>query len=110
MDALPVWAIVLAAGVSFGFGAGGAWIALGYRLKVLESWKNELEPASLAEQKADLAIREDVRGLRQEMYGITGDNGMKGLLKDMSRDRHDFATWIQQASNKLNIPFTRKPR
>lgn len=117
MESLPPWAIILAAGVSFGFGAGGAWIALGYRikaqsdrLKALEEWREEIERARIAAQARDAALREEVRGLRQDMYGVNNDNGMRALVKDMSRDRHDFAAWIQQASNKLNIPFTRKPR
>ena len=55
MPDVPTWFLLLCVGVSFGFGAGGAWFVLGGRIDAL----------------------------KQELYGVNGTNGHHGRLRDI---------------------------
>lgn len=109
MEALPAWALLLAAGVSFGFGAGGAWITFGHRLKRLEEWKTAHGEASDLAVDRLAALEKAHTKLDQIVTGPSGRNGHTRDIRWLRWCMHDVLGWIATYQGTVG-EFRRSPR
>lgn len=137
MPEVPEWAMWLAAGTGFGFGVGGAWVAmkarsvaLATRVTTLEKEENQyVRKSDLRHLAEDLErVRDQIKELHEDLVekhnllrqdhvelstiviGPTGRNGMSGEQRHHRDTLHDIIGWIQKVSMKLDIDFERRPR
>lgn len=110
MAEFPAWALILAAGVSFGFGAGGAWIAFGYRLKALEAWRRDHKHESDGGFTRITELERSISRLEAMVTGPTGRNGMLREIRFLRWNMHDTLNWIAGVEEKVGVEFRRTPR
>lgn len=110
MGEVPSWAVLLAAGLSFGFGAGGAWIALGYRLRALENWRREHSKEAGHGFDRIGELERNIGKLETIVTGPTGRNGMSRDIRLLRWNVHDILNWIAASEDRSGVEFRRSPR
>ncbi len=65
---------------------------LWYGIALYRGLLDKLETERQSRDEAFEGIRIEQAKIRQELYGVNGDNGMKGRLAELGRRTHDIPT------------------